>query len=101
MMPTDVILAEKTPSEVEELTKLIHRRQLSTPLLLFLASHQSLAFVTGQVLYALMPMGLLLGWESIGDWAAFLSSADAGKRLAALLTTPSAGFLSQAEQTAE
>jgi hypothetical protein len=89
------------PTELEALATLVQRRQLTTPLLLFLASHQPLAFVTGQVLYVLMPLGLLLGWENIGDWAALLSAPDASKQLTASLTTTPAGFLSQAEQTAK
>lgn len=89
------------PTELEELTKLVQRRQLTTPLLLLLASHQPLAFATGQALYALMPVGLLLGWQGIGDWAALLSTPDACKHLTAILTTTPAGVLPQAEQTAK
>jgi hypothetical protein len=89
------------PTELEEFTKLVQRRQLTTPLLLLLASHHPMAFLTGQVLYGLMPVGLLLGWESIGDWAALLSAPDASKRLTAILSTPPAGLLPQAEQRAK
>jgi hypothetical protein len=89
------------PTELESLVETVQRRQLTTPLLLLLASHHPLAFVTGQALYALMPLGLLLGWESIGDWAALLSAPDASKHLTAILTTSPAGFPTPAEQTAK
>lgn len=89
------------PTELTPLVETIHRRQLTTPLLLFLASHHPLAFVTGQLLYLVMPLGLLLGWEGIGNWAALFSAPDASQHLTALLTTPSAAFPTQAEQTAK
>jgi hypothetical protein len=75
------------PSDLELLTKVLHRHQLATPLLLMLASHRPLAFVTGQLLYGLAPLGLLLGWESVTAWASLLSTPDAAQRLTTLLTT--------------
>jgi hypothetical protein len=70
---------------VEEVTALLHRRQLATPLLLLLASHRPLTFVAGQLLYLLAPLGALLGWEEIDTWAAMLSAPDAHARLSASL----------------
>lgn len=73
--------------DLELVAALAHRRQLTTPLLLMLASHRPLTFVTGQLLYALAPFGALLGWEGASDWAAILSAPDANQRLATMLTT--------------
>lgn len=75
--------------DLEVLAGTVHRRQLTTPLLLMLASHSPLTFVAGQLLYALAPLGLLLGWEGVNSWAALLSAPDATTRLTKLLTTPS------------
>jgi hypothetical protein len=66
----------------------IHRRQMSTTLLLLLASHRPLTFFTGQLLYALAPLAALVGLERIDAWAALLSAPDANARLTALLVTP-------------
>jgi hypothetical protein len=65
----------------------IHSRQLSTTLLLLLASHRPLTFITGQLLYALAPLGALVGLERIDAWAALLSAPDANARLTTLLST--------------
>jgi hypothetical protein len=75
------------PNNLELLTETIHRRQLTTPLLLLLASHRPLTFITGQFFYALAPLGLLLGWEGINEWAALLSAPDANQRLTTLLAS--------------
>lgn len=83
-------IAAMIPADLEALTQTLQRRQLTTPVLLLLASHHPLAFVTGQLLYALAPLGLLLGWESVNDWATLLSGPEATKQLTALLSTPSA-----------
>jgi hypothetical protein len=74
------------PTDLELFATTVHRRQLTMPLLLLLASHRPLTFVTGQLLYALAPLGALLGWESASDWAALLSAPDANQRLTKLLT---------------
>jgi hypothetical protein len=76
------------PTDLELFAATVHRRQLTTPLLLLMASHNPLAFVAGQLLYALAPLGLLLGWESVPSWAALLSAPDATQRLTILLTAP-------------
>lgn len=82
------------PRDLELLTDILHRRQLTTPLLLMLASHRPLAFVAGQFLYVLAPLGLLLGWENVNNWAALLSEPDAMQHLpntlAASSTAPQA-----------
>ena len=75
------------PTDLEVLTDTVHRRQLTLPLLLMLASHRPLTFVTGQLLYVLAPLGLLLGWEGVNQWAALLSAPNATQRLTNLLTT--------------
>ena len=76
------------PTDLELLAATVQRRQLTTPMLLLLASHNPLAFVAGQLLYAIAPLGLLLGWESVTRWAALLSAPDATRRLTTLLTPP-------------
>ncbi|MCC6454970.1 MAG: hypothetical protein IT328_08520 [Caldilineaceae bacterium] len=81
------------PTELETFTDTLHRRQLTTPALLLLAGHRPLAFITGQLLYLLAPLGLLLGWESVTDWAALLSAPDGTQRLTARLTTLPAAAL--------
>ena len=73
------------PSELELFASTIHRRQLTTPLLLMLASHRPLTFVTGQLLYVFAPLVLLLGWEKANDWAALLSAPDANQHLTTML----------------
>lgn len=74
------------PNDVERFAAKMQRRQLTNTLLLLLASHRPLTFVTGQLLYTLAPLAALLGWEGISGWAAYLSAPDAGQRLAARLT---------------
>lgn len=85
------------PSELEVLTSTVQRRQLTTPLLLLLASHRPLTFVTGQLLYALAPLGLLLGWENASNWAALLSAPDANQRLTAMLEAEKENCISGAD----
>jgi hypothetical protein len=81
------------PTELEMLTETLQRRQLTTAALLLLEGHRPLAFVTGQLLYALAPLGLLLGWESVTNWAALLSAPDGPQRLTAQLTVPPAAAM--------
>jgi hypothetical protein len=73
------------PNDLELLTT-VQRRQLATPLLLFLAAHRPLTFTGGQVLYVLAPLCALLGWEGVEKWASLLSAPDANRRLTLLLT---------------
>jgi hypothetical protein len=73
------------PSDWEVFATTVQRRQLTTPLLLLLASHRPLTFVTGQLLYTLAPLAALMGWAEAGDWAALLSAPDANQRLTELL----------------
>jgi hypothetical protein len=77
-------------NHLELLTTAVHRRQLATPLLLMLAGHRPLTFITGQCLYMLAPVCGLLGWQGINDWAALFSAPDANQRLITLLATPPA-----------
>jgi hypothetical protein len=49
------------------------RRQMSTPLLLFVSGHAPLAFIAGQALYVVAPLATLLGWDAPQAWAAALS----------------------------
>jgi hypothetical protein len=65
----------------------IQRRQLAMPLLLFVAGHRPLAFLTGQALHLTAPLGLLLGWNEITGWAEWLSAPDAAEQLEAALNT--------------
>lgn len=60
-------------------------RQLTTPLLLFMAGHRPLAFCAGQALYLVAPLAALLGWRAAGPWAELLSSPDAMRALEAAL----------------
>lgn len=70
------------PEGFARLTEAARQRQLHTPLLLLLASHQPLTFITGQLLYALAPLCLLFGWEEVNGWAKLLSAPDANRRIA-------------------
>ncbi len=83
-MPNDI------PNGSELLASTVQRRQLTTPLLLLLASHRPLTFVSGQLLYALAPLASLLGWEDVNQWAELLSAPDASQRLTLILTTTNA-----------
>ena len=91
-------LRHMEPQEATTLTAAIQRRQLVTPLLLLLAGHRPLAFVGGQLCYALAPLCALLGWQGCGHWAALLSAPDAYPRIAQLLTTPSTTKISSRKQ---
>lgn len=73
------------PEGLEQLTEAARQRQLHTPLLLLLASHQPLTFIAGQMLYALAPLCLLLGWEDVNGWAKLLSAPDANRRITGAL----------------
>jgi len=73
---------------LEHFVATVQRRQLTTPLLLMVTSHRPLTFITGQLLFALAPLCLLLGWDEISDWAALLSAPEAGQLLARLIATP-------------
>jgi hypothetical protein len=75
------------PSDLEHFVATVQRRQLTTPLLLMMASHRPLAFVTGQLLFALAPLCLLLGWDAVSNWATLLSAPDAGQLLTTLIAT--------------
>jgi hypothetical protein len=81
------MLSDKNVLSSAGLTSAIARRQMSTPLLLMLAGHRPLTFVTGQMLYLFAPCAAILGWEGITEWAALLSAPDANQRLTAMLTT--------------
>ncbi len=48
-------------------------RGMATPALLFLVSHRPLAFVTGQLLYALQPLAGLLDVDACAAMAGLLS----------------------------
>jgi hypothetical protein len=91
--PTMPNMPNDMPNSLELLASTVHRRQLTTPLLLLLASHRPLTFVSGQLLYTLAPLGSLLGWESVSQWAALLSAPDANQRLTLMLTAPRAGAI--------
>jgi hypothetical protein len=56
-------------------------RQMTTPLLLFIAGHRPLAFFAGQALYLAAPLAALLGWRAAESWANLLSSPDAMRTL--------------------
>lgn len=58
------------------LVRAVERRQLTKPALLFLVSHQPLAFMSGQILYSLQPLADLLGIRASGDVAALLSEPE-------------------------
>ncbi len=68
MMPADSL-----PDSITQTVDLLARYDLAAPALLFVASHRPLAFVTGQMLYGLAPMGALLGFGGLSEWAALLS----------------------------
>lgn len=64
---------ETMPAKLASIVRAADRRQLDTPLLLFLASSRPLAFVTGQLFYVVAPLAGLLGRREIESWAAWLS----------------------------
>ena len=76
------------PLPAAPLPAAVQRRQLTTPILLFLAAHRPLTFVTGQLLYMLAPLCALFGWQEIDEWAALLSAPDANHHLTRLVEPP-------------
>ena len=68
MMPADSL-----PDSITQTVDVLARYELAAPALLFVASHRPLAFVAGQTLYGLAPLGALLGVGSLGEWAGLLS----------------------------
>jgi hypothetical protein len=70
---------------LEPLLRAAVERQLTTPLLLFMAGHRPLAFFAGQALYLVAPLAALLGWRDAGSWADLLSAPDAMAALEAAL----------------
>ncbi len=63
-------------NELGPLAGALQRRQLTTPVLLFIAGHRPLAFFAGQLLYLFAPLALLAGWEGVNRWAELLSDPD-------------------------
>jgi hypothetical protein len=87
------LLTEADADHRDELAQLaagLRQRGLTAPALLWLAGHRPLAFVAGQTLHGLAPLGLLLGWEGVTHWATLLSAPDAAQRLTAALAQPAA-----------
>ena len=72
-------------SSVERDATASAHRQLTGPILLFLAGHQPLAFGVGQILYAVAPLLSLLNIQGITDWAALLSEPGALSQLEQML----------------
>lgn len=69
-----------TPSIQKTLTA-ARQKEMVAPLLLFLAGHQPLSFVIGQLLYVGAPFCTPFGLESVHDWASLLSHPDGPKLL--------------------
>lgn len=63
----------------------IRRREIAAPILLFVAAHRPLAFVTGQLLTLGSPIGIMAGWHGISDWAELLSHPNGPSQLEQLL----------------
>lgn len=59
----------------------ISARKLETPVLLLLASHRPVAFITGQFALALVPLADLFDIGACRTWAYVLSDPDALDRL--------------------
>ncbi len=76
---------EERTSSLDALLRAAARRQLSLPLLLWLAGHRPLAFFAGQTLLAVTPIAALLGWPQAGAWAGLLSEPDALSRMQRVL----------------
>jgi hypothetical protein len=72
-------------STIERVAHIAARRQAATPLLLFVAGHRPLAFFAGQLLYAVEPLGALLGLPTWSRWAALLSDPAQTDQLIAML----------------
>jgi hypothetical protein len=62
-----------TTDPVAALAQHLDEQQLLTPALCFLASHQPLALVAGQLLYLLAPLAALLDRPTWKAWAALLT----------------------------
>ena len=76
MSTTSQPTAKPLPTESERVLQAIRQHEMTTPALLFLASHRPLAFVLGQMLHVATPMADLLGWPGCDDWADLLSDPD-------------------------
>jgi hypothetical protein len=74
MVPT--MSVDTLPESVASSVNTLARYELAVPALLFLAGHRPLAFVAGQMLHALTPLGGLLGIDAMDDWAYLLSDPD-------------------------
>lgn len=61
------------PPAIRQTIDAMMQRQLGLPALLFVASHQPLAFVVGQGMHLVAPLALLWGITSWGAWATLLS----------------------------
>jgi hypothetical protein len=59
----------------------VARRRLAAPILLFIAAHKPLLFITGQALYIAAPVAGLCGATTWVEWAALLSAPEAHELL--------------------
>lgn len=66
-------------------------KELTQPLLLFLAGHRPIAFAVGQVLILGSPIGAMFGWHAIADWADLFSHPNGPSQLEQLLRQQHAG----------
>lgn len=64
-----------TPS-IRKMLTAARQKDMAVPILLFLAGHRPLAFVTGQLLYMGVPFCTPFGLESVQEWASLLSHPD-------------------------
>lgn len=69
-MPTEPLTTNLQPT-IDRLAQ----RELIAPALLLLASHRPLAFVAGQMLHLVTPVGAMLGYgDALNSWAELLSA---------------------------
>lgn len=70
---------------IERVAQIAARHQFATPLLLFVAGHRPLAFFAGQLLYAVEPLGAIIGLPIWTHWAILLSDPAQTDQLIATL----------------
>lgn len=69
-----------TPT-IQQTLHAVGERGLGLGALLFVAGHQPVAFLAGQALLLLAPLGVLWGSNALTEWARLLSDPDGGRLL--------------------
>jgi hypothetical protein len=83
-----MIDTDSSESRLRRLFCYIDQRDLTLPLLCFIAGHRPLAFLAGQMLYLVEPLAGLLGQGSVRAWAALFSDPAGSGLLTQALISP-------------